>query len=99
MLNSGFIVSLVARQYGITLILFYNLKRPMNNDGESAIAAGDMVSAFPRPKHWRKTKQLEKMLGRKMMEALIFRDAPEIAQIKVEIAHAIAVTGQYLSFE
>lgn len=42
-MQSGYSVSLVARQYGITPSLLFKWKRLMNDGGQSAIAAGDQV--------------------------------------------------------
>ncbi|HFS0589741.1 TPA: IS3 family transposase, partial [Klebsiella pneumoniae] len=96
-MQPGYIVSLVARQYGITPSLIFKWKRLMNEGGKSAIAAGDEVVSVSGLKALeKKVKQLEQMLGRKTMEAEILRDALEIAQAKkVDIAHAIAATGRY----
>ncbi|EJI7603060.1 TPA: IS3 family transposase, partial [Klebsiella pneumoniae] len=96
-MQPGYIVSLVARQYGITPSLIFKWKRLMNEGGKSAIAAGDEVVSVSGLKALeKKVKQLEQMLGRKTMEAEILRDALEIAQgKKVDIAHAIAATGRY----
>ncbi|HFF0297717.1 TPA: IS3 family transposase, partial [Raoultella ornithinolytica] len=96
-MQSGYTVSLVARQYGITPSLLFKWKRLMNEGGKSAIAAGDEVVSVSGLKALeKKVKQLEQMLGRKTMEVEILRDALEIAQAKkVDIAHAIAATGRY----
>ncbi|TYE81627.1 IS3 family transposase [Klebsiella pneumoniae] len=96
-MQPGYIVSLVARQYGITPSLIFKWKRLMNEGGKSAIAAGDEVVSVSGLKALeKKVKQREQMLGRKTMEAEILRDALEIAQAKkVDIAHAIAATGRY----
>nr|WP_187417485.1 IS3 family transposase [Klebsiella pneumoniae] len=96
-MQPGYIVSLVARQYGITPSLIFKWKRLMNEGGKSAIAAGDEVVSVSGLKALeKKVKQREQMLGRKTMEAEILRDALEIAQgKKVDIAHAIAATGRY----
>nr|WP_220278224.1 IS3 family transposase [Klebsiella pneumoniae]QYR12050.1 IS3 family transposase [Klebsiella pneumoniae] len=96
-MQPGYIVSLVARQYGITPSLIFKWKRLMNEGGKSAIAAGDEVVSVSGLKALeKKVKQLEQMLGRKTMEAEILRDALEIAhRQKVDIAHAIAATGRY----
>ncbi len=82
-LQSGYTVSLVARQYGIKPSLIFKWKRFMNDGGKSAIAAGDEVVSVSEVKVLeKKVKQLEQMLGRKTMEAEILRDALEIAQAK-----------------
>lgn len=81
-MQSGYSVSLVARQYGITPSLLFKWKRLMNDGGQSAIAAGDEVVSVAEVKALKKVKQLEQMLGRKTMEVEILLDALEIAQPK-----------------
>lgn len=68
----------------------------MNDDGQSAIAAGAEVVGIAEVKaQVTKPQQLDYMLKHNALEAEIPRDALAIAQQKVDIAHAIAATGLY----
>ena len=55
----------------------------MNDGGYSAIESGDeVVSASEVKALNKKVRELERMLGRKTMEAEILREALEVAQTK-----------------
>lgn len=72
-MQSGYTVSLVARQYGITPSLLFKWKRLMNEGGKSAIAAGDEVVSVSGLKALeKKVKQLEQMLDAKRWKSKSF---------------------------
>lgn len=79
----GMSVSLVARRHGISPSLLFRWKKLMKDGGMSAIESGDeVVSASEVKALNKKVRELERMLGRKTMEAEILREALEVAQSK-----------------
>ena len=79
----GMSVSLVSRRYGISASLLFRWKKLMKDGGMSAIEAGDQVVSTAELKALnKKVRELERMLGRKTMEAEILREALEVAQEK-----------------
>lgn len=81
-------VSSVARQYGITPSLLFKWKNLIQDGGVTAVEANDqVVSVSDYNSLLKKVKQLEQMLGRKTVEAEIFKDVLEIAQAKKYISH------------
>ncbi|WP_430623062.1 transposase [Acinetobacter amyesii] len=87
-MQPGSSVSSVARQYGITPSLLFKWKKLMQDGGVTAVEANDqVVSVSDYNSLLKKVKQLEQMLGRKTIEAEIFKDALEIAQAKKYISH------------
>lgn len=76
-------VSLVARRHGISASLLFRWKKLMKDGGMSAIESGDeVVSASELKALNKKVREMERMLGRKTMEAKILREALEMAQSK-----------------
>lgn len=87
-MQPGSSVSSVARQYGITPSLLFKWKKLMQDGGVTAVEANDqVVSVSDYNSLLKKVNQLEKMLGRKTVEAEILKDALEIAQAKKYISH------------
>lgn len=79
----GMSVSLVARRHGISASLLFCWKKLMKDGGMSAIESGDeVVSAAELKALNKRVRELERMLGRKTMEAEILREALEVAQAK-----------------
>lgn len=79
----GMSVSLVARRHGISPSLLFRWKKLMKDGGVSAIKSGDQVVSVSEVKALnKKVRELERMLGRKTMEAEILREALEVAQAK-----------------
>lgn len=79
----GMSVSLVSRRHGISASLLFRWKKLMKDGGMSAIESGDeVVSAAELKALNKKVRELERMLGRKTMEAEILREALEVAQAK-----------------
>ena len=87
----GMSVSLVARRHGISASLLFRWKKLMKDGGMSAIESGDeVVSASEVKALNKKVRELERMLGRKTMEAEILREALEVAQSKKLISRMVA---------
>lgn len=79
----GMSVSLVARRHGISASLLFKWKKLMKDGGMSAIESGEeVVSASETKALNKRIRELERMLGRKTMEAEILREALEVAQTK-----------------
>jgi transposase len=82
-IKPGMSVSLVARRHGISASLLFKWKKLMNEGGYSAIESGEeVVSASEVKALSKRVRELERMLGRKTMEAEILREALEVAQSK-----------------
>lgn len=86
-LKPGMSVSLVARRHGISATLLFKWKQLMNDGGYLAIESGkEVVSAWEVKVVNKKVRELERMLGRKTIDAQILRVALEVAQAKAKQA-------------
>ena len=79
----GMSVSFVARRAGIAPSQLFAWKRRMAEGGQAAVAADeDVVGASKVRDLERKVRELERLLGRKTMEAEILREALDAARAK-----------------
>jgi transposase len=79
----GMSVSYVTRKYDIAPNLLFRWRKLMREGGLSAIQANELVigaSEVKRLKH--RIRELERLLGKKTMEAEILKEAIEIAREK-----------------
>lgn len=79
----GSSVSSVARKYGVNPNQLFTWRRLMRDGGLVAVASQDMVVPASEAKQLKvRIRDLERLLGRKTMEAEILREAIEIAREK-----------------
>jgi transposase len=79
----GMTVSAVARLHGVSPSLLFGWRRRMAEGGLEAVRADDDVVAASRVRELEaKVRELERLLGRKTMEAEILREALEHARPK-----------------
>ena len=79
----GMTVSAVARLHGVSPSLLFGWRRPMAEGSLEAVRADDDVVAASRVRELEvKVRDLERLLGRKTMEAEILREALEHARPK-----------------
>ena len=77
-MQPGITVSAVARMHGISPSLLFGWRRRMAEGGLEAVRAdGDVVPASRVRELEAKVRELERLLGRKTMEAEILREALE----------------------
>ena len=82
-MQPGSSVSFVARRTGISPSLLFRWKRRMIEGGHEAVGADEDVVATSRVRELeRRVRDLERLLGRKTMEAEILREALDIARAK-----------------
>lgn len=82
-LQPGMTVSAVARLHGVSPSLLFGWRRLMAEGGFEAIRADEDVVAASRVRELEaKVRELERLLGRKTMEAEILREALEQARPK-----------------
>lgn len=82
-MQPGLSVSYVARRAGIAPSQLFSWKRRMLEGGAAAVQADDDVVAAAKVRELEKrVRDLERMLGRKTMEAEILREALEMAAPK-----------------
>ena len=82
-MQPGSSVSFVARRYGLSPSLLFRWKRRMIEGGHEAVGADEDVVATSRVRELeRRVRDLERLLGRKTMEAEILREALEQARPK-----------------
>ena len=76
-------ISAVARRFGISPSLVFNWHRQMDAGGKRALEAGEAVVPESEAKMLRtRVRELERLLGKKTMEAEILKEAVEIARAK-----------------
>ena len=82
-MQPGMSVSFVARKAGIAPSQLFAWKRRMLEGGAAAVQADEDVVAITRVRELEKrVRDLERMLGRKTMEAEILKEALELASPK-----------------
>jgi transposase len=82
-MQPGSSVSFVARRYGLSPSLLFTWKRRMLEGGREAVAADEDVVGTSRVRELeRRVRDLERLLGRKTMEAEILREALDLARAK-----------------
>ena len=82
-MQPGLSVSYVARKAGIAPSQLFAWKRRMLEGGAAAVQADDDVVAIAKVRELEKrVRDLERMLGRKTMEAEILKEALELASPK-----------------
>lgn len=93
-LEPGQSVSLVARRNGINANQLF-LWRKLYQDGSlSAVSAGEaVVPASELSDALKQIRELQRMLGKKTMEAEILKEAVEIARSRKWIAHSPLLPG------
>ncbi len=79
----GMNVSYVARKYGIAPNLLFRWRKLMSDGGKVAVQADDKVVSICESKALKnRIRDLERLLGKKTMEAEILKEALEIAREK-----------------
>ena len=79
----GMSVSYVARKHGISPSLLFKWRRLYREGALAAIDANEPVVAASEVKHLKKqVRELQRLLGKKTMEAEILKEAIEIAREK-----------------
>jgi transposase len=78
----GMTVSAVARLHGVSPSLLFGWRRCMAEGGLEAVRADDVVAASRVRELEAKVRDLERLLGRKTMEAEILREALETSRGK-----------------
>ena len=82
-MQPGMTVSAVARLHGISPSLLFGWRRRMAEGGLEAVRADEDVVAASRVRELEaKVRELERLLGRKTMEAEVLREALEQARPK-----------------
>lgn len=82
----GASVSTVARRHGVAPNLLYRWRRLMQDGGAVAVSSDDAVVGEAEVKRLEaKVRELERMLGKKTMEAEILREALDKARVKKPI--------------
>lgn len=85
----GMSVSLVARKHGISASQLFNWRKLEREGAMTAVQAGEpVVPASELAAARAEIAQLQRMLGKKTMEAEILKEAVEIAKSKKWIARA-----------
>jgi transposase len=85
-MQPGMTVSAVARPHGVSPSLLFGWRRRMAEGGLEAVRADEDVVAASRLRELEaKVRELERLLGRKTMEAEILREALEQARPKKHV--------------
>ena len=94
-MQPGGSVSAVARQHGIAPSQLFAWKRRMLEGGLQAVAADeDVVGSSQVRDLERRVRQLERLLGRKTMEAEILKEALELARPKKPLLRLSSWRGE-----
>ena len=82
-MQPGSSVSFVARRYGLSPSLLFTWKRRMLEGGREAVHADEDVVGTSKVRELEKrVRDLERLLGRKTMEAEILKEALDLARAK-----------------
>jgi transposase len=82
-MQPGMSVSYIARRAGVAPSLLFNWRRRMLEGGLSAVQADEEVVGSSRVRELeRRVRELERLLGRKTMEAEILKEALDLARVK-----------------
>jgi transposase-like protein len=82
-MQPGMSVSYVARRHGLSPSLVFRWRRLMSEGGKKAVRADDEVVAVSEVRRLEeRVRELERLLGRKMMEVEILKEALELAPAK-----------------
>lgn len=91
----GMSVSYVARQHGVSPSLLFTWRRLAREGKLSAVRAGEgVVPASEVRRLNARIRELERLLGRKTMEAEILKEAVEIAREKKLISRMPLLPGE-----
>ncbi|MFV3077449.1 IS3 family transposase, partial [Niveispirillum fermenti] len=90
-------ISVVARRHGVAPNLLYRWRRLMLEGGSVAVADDDDVTSNKVVRQLEeRVRELERQLGRKVLEAEILRDALEKSHFKkTDLARAVAAEGRF----
>src|SRR5205814_9319930 len=85
-MQPGMTISYVARRHGLSPSLIFRWRRLMSEGGKQAVRADEeVVAASELRRLQERVRELERLLGRKTMEAEILKDALELARAKKPI--------------
>lgn len=91
----GMSVSYIARKYGVSPSQLFTWRRLAREGKLSAVRAGEEVVPASEVKRLHvRIRELERLLGRKTMEAEILRDAVELAREKKLISRMPLLPGE-----
>jgi transposase len=91
----GMSVSYVARRHGIAPSQLFTWKRRMLEGGFQAVAADEEVVGTSRVRELeRRTRELERLLGRKTLEVEILKEALDAARVKKPTSRLVSWPGR-----
>ena len=94
-MQPGSSVSFVARRYGLSPSLLFRWKRRMIEGGHEAVQADEDVVGTSKVRELeRRVRDLERMLGRKTMEAEILKEALDLARAKKQTLPLVSWSDQ-----
>lgn len=86
-MQPGMSISYVARRHGLSPSLVFRWRRLMTDGGREAVRADDDVAPAAEARRLEeRVRELERMLGRKTLEAEILKEALELARSKKAIS-------------
>ena len=93
-LEPGYSVSVVARRHGINPNQLFHWRKLYQDGSLSAVSAGEaVVPASELADAMKQIRELQRMLGKKTMEAEVLKEAVEIARSRKWIAHSPLLPG------
>lgn len=85
-MQPGMTISYVARRHGLSPSLVFRWRRLMSEGGKQAVRADEeVVAASELRRLQERVRELERLLGRKTMEAELLKEALELARAKKPI--------------